>query len=245
MHVAASPVRPVTLLLACALSLAPLGCGGASGAGEPPPVPSGGSSGGAGTVTTPDDMDRPTDEAEPADEARASWTEETFELTGTATGPFAVGTASSFEIRLTPRGEYHVNREYPWSVTVTPPAAVTVPTTTFDAGTATEMTDTVARFVVPFTPTAAGTHDVTAAVDFGVCREEACVFEMRNVLVQVVAAEGAVVPGAVVPGAPAGAAAPAEGTAPAGAVAPGAVVPGLEGVGATSALDLGAGGGLS
>jgi hypothetical protein len=124
-------------------------------------------------------------------------------------------------VRLTPRGEYHVNRNYPWSVTVTPPAAVLVPTATFDSTTAAEMTDTIARFVVPFTPSAAGTHEVTAAVDFGICREEACIFQMHNVLVTLVAADGVAadgVPGGTAPALAPGAAAP--GGAPAGEAAP-------------------------
>lgn len=134
------------------------------------------------------------------EEPRATWTEDTYELTSTATGPYAVGVPSTFEVRLTPRGEYHVNTNYPWSVTVTPPAAVLVPTATFDSTTAAEMTETIARFVVPFTPTAAGTHTVTAAVDFGICREEACIFQMHSVLVTVVAADGVAADG-LVPGA--------------------------------------------
>jgi hypothetical protein len=153
---------------------------------------------GEGTLVEEDPV-----EVEVPEAPQATWSDDTYELTATATGPYVVGVPSTFEVRLTPRGEYHVNRNYPWSVTVTPPAAVLVPTATFDSATAAEMTDTIARFVVPFTPTAAGTHSVTAAVDFGICREEACIFQMHDVLVTVVAADGVaadgLAPGALVP----------------------------------------------
>lgn len=231
------------VLVACVglLGVAVLGvaCGGdeASGGESAGAGASGGSSGGGAPVV--DEVPPPVvDEPE---EARPSWADETYELTAVATGPYAAGAPGSFEVRLTPRGEYHVNRNYPWSVTVTPPAAVLVPTATFDTTTAAEMTETIARFVVPFTPTAAGSHAVTAAVDFGICREEACIFQMHNVLVSIVAADGvaadgvppavlAIPPTALPPGLevvppPMGPATPPPSGPP----------PGLEGIGATSA----------
>lgn len=118
-------------------------------------------------------------------EPRPSWDEPNFELVGTASGPFTAGTAGAFELRLTPRGAYHVNREYPWTVSVTAPEGVAVPTPTIESAGATEMTDTVARFTVPFTASAPGTHRMVAAVDFGICTEEGCQFEVRNVAVDV------------------------------------------------------------
>jgi hypothetical protein len=140
-----------------------------------------------------DEEAAPTTVAEPAlppppappTKARPAWDEPNFELVGTAAGPFTAGTPGAFEVRLTPRGEYHVNREYPWTVTITAPEGVTVPQTTLESGSAAEMTDTIARFSVPFTPTTPGTHHLVAAVDFGICTEEGCQFELRNVAVDV------------------------------------------------------------
>lgn len=212
-----------------------VGCGGDEASGG---EASGGASGGGGPLVV-DEVPPPV--ADEPEEARPSWTEDTYELTAVATGPYAVGAPGTFEVRLTPRGEYHVNRNYPWSVTVTPPAAVLVPTATFDAATAAEMTDTIARFVVPFTPTAAGSHAVTAAVDFGICREEACIFQMHNVLVSIVAADGVAadgVPPAVLAIPPTSLPPGVEVAPPTGPAAPppSGPPPGLEGVGATSAV---------
>ena len=48
---------------------------------------------------------------------------------------------------------------------------------------ATEYSETVARFPVRFTPTAAGQHRVTAVVDFAVCTPEACMPDARTLAV--------------------------------------------------------------
>jgi len=121
----------------------------------------------------------------PPVEARAAWAEPNFTLVSTAPASLTAGTAGSFELVLTPLGEYHVNREYPWTVSVTGPEGVTLPQPTLESGSATEMTDTVARFSVPFTPTATGTHHMVASVDFGICTDEGCQFETRAVAVDV------------------------------------------------------------
>jgi hypothetical protein len=121
----------------------------------------------------------------PPAEARASWAEPNFTLVGTAPEALTAGTAGAFEIVLTPLGEYHVNREYPWTVSVTGPEGVTLPQPTLESGSAAEMTDTVARFSVPFTASTAGTHHMVASVDFGICTDEGCQFETRAVAVDV------------------------------------------------------------
>lgn len=153
-----------------------LACGGdeaaATGSGT-----SGGPSGGSTVV----EVTPPPVPVEP----QPSFDEPNFQLVSAVTGPFTAGTAGSFEVRLTPRGEYHVNREYPWTVTVTGPEGVTLPQPTIESTGATELTDTVARFTVPFTASAPGTHRLVAAVDFGICTAEGCQFEVRNVAVDV------------------------------------------------------------
>ncbi len=121
----------------------------------------------------------------PPAEARPSWSEPNFTLVGTAPAPVAAGTPGSFELVLTPLGEYHVNREYPWTVSVTGPEGVTLPQPTLESGSAAEMTDSIARFSVPFTASAAGTHHLVANVDFGICTDEGCQFETRAVAVDV------------------------------------------------------------
>lgn len=146
-----------------------LGCSG--GGAEPAPTT------GAGPTA-------PTTPAEPTapPEARAVWDEPSFELRGDAAGPFTAGTEGHFTIRLTPRGNYHVNQQYPMSITLTGPAPVTFPSATLAADRAATFTEQLAQFDVPFTA-AAGAHHVTALVDFAVCTPEACMPDTRTVAI--------------------------------------------------------------
>ena len=50
-----------------------------------------------------------------------------FELRATAAGPYTAGARGTFGILLTPRGNYHVNEEYPMTVTLAGPEAVSWP----------------------------------------------------------------------------------------------------------------------
>src|SRR5258706_10920775 len=92
--------------------------------------------GGALAVACSGGSDAPTTEPPPtsaapvAAEARAVWDEPSFELRGDAPGPYTAGTEGHFAIRLTPRGHYHVNQEYPLSITLTGPSGVTFPSST-------------------------------------------------------------------------------------------------------------------
>jgi hypothetical protein len=182
-----------SLLLGLALVLAGLGlvaCG--EEAVEAPPLPE-------------------TPPAPPPTEARPSWEESNFTLNAAAGGPYAANAAGTFELRLDTRGGFHVNREYPWMVTVTTPTGVTTPSATIEGGGIT-LEETSARIPVAFTASAPGTHRITCAVDFGICTEENCQFETRNVAVDVtVAAAAAPTPTEGAPVPTEGGAAPAEG----------------------------------
>lgn len=123
----------------------------------------------------------PPSSAVPA-EARAVWDEPSFELRADAPGPYAAGTEGHFTIRLTPRGNYHVNQDYPLSITLTGPDGMTFPHPTVTAAEAETMTEQLASFSVPFT-SAAGAQHVTALVDFAVCTPEACMPDTRTVAI--------------------------------------------------------------
>lgn len=104
----------------------------------------------------------------------------TYELRAEATPPYTAGEQGTFQIRLTPRGHYHVNQEFPMSIALTAPGGVTVPGAALGNGDAQEFSEQVARFEVPFTASAAGEHRVTALVDFAVCTPEACMPDQRT-----------------------------------------------------------------
>ncbi len=120
----------------------------------------------------------------PAPEAREVWEDESFELRTTLSAPYAAGAEGAFEVVLRPRGVYHVNQDYPMSIALEGGgSAVTFPTRQIPRESAVEYTETVARFRVPFTPTAAGQQRVTATVDFAVCTPEACMPDTRTLAV--------------------------------------------------------------
>ena len=116
-------------------------------------------------------------------EARAVWDEPSFELRSDAPGPYTAGTEGHFTIRLTPRGNYHVNQDYPLSIALTHPSEVALPHVTLAAADAQTMSEPLALFDVPFTASAAGTHHLTTLVDFAVCTPEACMPDTRTVAV--------------------------------------------------------------
>lgn len=115
----------------------------------------------------------------PAAEARAVWDEPSFELRSDTPGPYAAGAEGHFTIRLTPRGNYHVNQDYPLSITLTGPSGVTFPHATIAREQAQTMTEPLAVFDVPFTSSAGAQH-LTALVDFAVCTPEACMPDTRT-----------------------------------------------------------------
>jgi hypothetical protein len=106
----------------------------------------------------------------------------TFELRATASGPYTAGQPGNFEIRLVPRGEYHVNVDpgFPFAIALSGPQQVQFPEASLDREDAAEFTEQRARFSVPFTAQAAGQHPVTATVDFAVCTPSTCLPEQRT-----------------------------------------------------------------
>ena len=106
----------------------------------------------------------------------------TFELVASASGPNTEGQEGSFEIRLVPRGEYHVNVDpaFPFGIELDGPDGIRFPERTLDREDAEEFTEERALFAVPFTATKAGEHEVKATVDFAVCTPTTCLPEQRT-----------------------------------------------------------------
>ncbi|MCC7535576.1 MAG: hypothetical protein IT379_05160 [Deltaproteobacteria bacterium] len=119
----------------------------------------------------------------PAGAAGARFEDPTFLLQATPGGPHAVNSPATFEISLVPRGAYHVNTEYPMKITLTPPAGVSAPRPVLQVADAAELTQTRARFSVPFTASAAGEHRMLARVEFAVCTDENCIPDERTLAV--------------------------------------------------------------
>lgn len=107
----------------------------------------------------------------------------TFELRAVPSGPYAPGKLGSFAVSLEPRGEYHINQDFPMSVSVSPSAAIDFPKANLEKPEAAQFGEELARFDVPFTPKAAGSHTIEAKVRFAVCTPENCVPDERTLAV--------------------------------------------------------------
>jgi hypothetical protein len=104
----------------------------------------------------------------------------TFVLAATPVGTYASGKLGSVAISLTPRGAYHVNEDYPISVTLSGDPALQFAKPQMGKAETAEFSEKVARFDVPVTPQAAGKHALTAKVKFAVCTPENCVPDERT-----------------------------------------------------------------
>ncbi len=164
-------LTPVLASLICGLSLA---CGSNEAPASEPaaaPAPTAPTTAPAPTAPTP---------APTAAAAGPVVEDPTFTLAATAAGPYAANALGHFVVKLTPKGEYHVNEEYPIAIELKAPAGVTLPKASLAKADAAEFSASTARFDVPVTPTAAGEHRVTAKVSFAVCTPENCMPDERT-----------------------------------------------------------------
>jgi 2-oxoglutarate dehydrogenase E2 component (dihydrolipoamide succinyltransferase) len=152
------------------LGLAATGCGGNSApASSPPPAP-------APAAPAP----APAAPAAPAAAPTDRIDDPGFELAAQPAGPYAAGKLGTFAVSLTPRGVYHVNQEYPVSISLQGDTGLSFPKSQLAKGDAATFGEKLARFEVPFTAASAGDHEVRAKVKFAVCTPENCVPDERT-----------------------------------------------------------------
>jgi hypothetical protein len=104
----------------------------------------------------------------------------TFELTAVPGGPYVVGQLGSFAVSLKPRGEYHINQDYPITISVRPQAGLNLPRSEFKRADAAVFGEQLARFDVPLTPQQKGAHRLETNVRFAVCTPETCIPDERT-----------------------------------------------------------------
>jgi hypothetical protein len=103
-----------------------------------------------------------------------------FELAAVPGGPYAVGQLGSFAVSLKPRGEYHINQDYPIAISFRPEPGVNLPKSEFKKADAAVFGERLARFDVPLTPEQKGAHRLEANVRFAVCTPETCIPDERT-----------------------------------------------------------------
>jgi len=86
----------------------------------------------------------------------------------------AVGGTASAQVVLRPTSGYHVNKEFPTALEITPPAGVEVEKAKQTPADAARFEETGAEFAVKFTPKDAGAKKFTATFRFAVCTATTC-----------------------------------------------------------------------
>ena len=104
-----------------------------------------------------------------------------YELNASAQDHYTSGELSSFGLSLTPRGEWHVNQEYPIHVALVAEDGVTLPKSELERGDAADFGEREVRFDIPFTAASAGAPRVAAHVSFAMCTAENCMFYDQTV----------------------------------------------------------------
>jgi len=108
-----------------------------------------------------------------------------FELALVPSGPYSTGKLGTFAVALKPRGVYHVNQEYPMSITLKGDDALSFPKAELQKSDAAAFDEKAARFDVPFTAQKTGDHRVEARVRFAVCTPENCMPDERTLALTV------------------------------------------------------------
>lgn len=88
--------------------------------------------------------------------------------------PYPKGEPQKFSVEIRGRGEWHVNVEYPFALTLRSDAGIELPVKELTQADAAEFTADVARFDIPFTMKDAGDGCVYVEADFAVCTKENC-----------------------------------------------------------------------
>lgn len=122
--------------------------------------------------------------AEPSAEQAAELSDKvedtSFVLALQPSGEYEAGKLGSFAVALEPRGVYHINQEYPISISLSADDEMGLAKSELARTDAAEFGEKKARFDVPFTPAEAGEHKVQAKVKFAVCTPETCVPDERT-----------------------------------------------------------------
>ena len=77
-------------------------------------------------------------------------------------------------VRVVPKEPWHMNLDFPTSLSVAAPDGVTLAKADLKKADAKKLDESACEFAVKFTPTAAGEQSFTGKFKFAVCQDEAC-----------------------------------------------------------------------
>jgi hypothetical protein len=89
--------------------------------------------------------------------------------------PASAGKPAVVKVKITPKGEWHMNLEFPASLKMTAPDDVKLAKDALKKADAESLTEKGLVFPVKFTPASAGDKAFTGKLRFAICVEESCV----------------------------------------------------------------------
>lgn len=102
-----------------------------------------------------------------------------------STTAFTSGTPGAVTIRLVPKAGYHVNMEYPIMIDVTGPAELGIGKAHLERADAAAYEPAGFRYDCAVTPTAAGSREWRALVNFAVCTDQNCLQQEAPLLLPI------------------------------------------------------------
>ncbi|MDH5671652.1 MAG: hypothetical protein OEZ06_05845 [Myxococcales bacterium] len=169
--------------LTSALAIAALACSGQQQApAEPTEPPAAAAPSAEPEAKAPEPA---AEAAKPAAEVSDKAEDPSFEMQLSPVGTYAAGKLGTAQLSLKPRGEYHINQEYPISIDLKGSDGMTLPKQTLGKDEAASFGDKEAKFDVPFSCEKAGEHRIEALVKFAVCTPETCVPDERTLALNV------------------------------------------------------------
>jgi len=116
----------------------------------------------------------------PVEAAKPAIEDTTFKLALSGQPEYSAGQNATVQLTLEARGGYHVNQEYPIRVDLKAAPGVKLAKASLERADAAQFGEQSARFELPFSAEA-GSHELTALVDFAVCTKETCMPDQRTV----------------------------------------------------------------
>lgn len=97
--------------------------------------------------------------------------------------PAQKGKPATAKVKIIAAPTHHMNKEYPTSLTLTPPAGIAVAKAKL-AGADAKIEEKAAEFVVTFTPSETGNKEIAGDLKFAVCTAESCIPQKIKIGIQ-------------------------------------------------------------
>ncbi len=93
------------------------------------------------------------------------------------------GKPTTVKIKVLPARSYHMNKEFPTSLVLTPPAGITVAKQKL-AGADVKVEEAAIEFNVEFTPSQPGTKEIPGDLKFAICNADSCIPQKIKIGIQ-------------------------------------------------------------